>query len=64
MEEQEYHLISDINGIRQLKSSIEYLLSVWPGSPARPQEEQIMLWNIKEQCVRCELEHLMFIPDK
>jgi len=54
-----YSLESDINGFRQLKSAIEYLISVWPGSPARPAEEQEMLWEVRNQCNRIELEHTL-----
>ena len=54
-----YSLEADIHGMRQLKSAIEYLLQVWPGSPARPAEEQEMLWAVRDQCSRIELEHLM-----
>ena len=45
--ESEYTLTTDINGIKNLKSSIEYLLQVWPGSPARPAEEQEELHSLK-----------------
>ena len=47
--EHEYTLTTDINGIKNLKSSVEYLLSVWPGSPARPAEEQEALWKLRDQ---------------
>ena len=61
MEEQVniYSLETDINGFRQLKSAIEYLIQVWPGSPARPAQEQEMLWDIRDQCSRIELEHML-----
>ena len=59
MEEEynEYSITTDINGIRNLKSAIEYLLQVWPGAPARPAEEQELLWTIRDLCNRCILEH-------
>ena len=59
MEDNEYSLVADIHGMRQLKSAIEYLIEVWPGAPLRPAEEQEMLWSIRDQCSRIELEHLM-----
>ena len=59
MEENEYSITSDISGFRQLKSAIEYLIQVWPGSPARPAQEQQMLWEIRDQCSRIELEHML-----
>ena len=55
--ENEYSLITDINGIRSLKSSIEYLLEVWPGSPARPAEEQEQLWRSRDTLDKCILQH-------
>ena len=58
-DKEEYSITTDIDGIRALKSAIEYLLEVWPGSPARPPEEQELLWKIRDVCKRCELEHLM-----
>ena len=54
-----YSIQTDINGFRQLKSAVEYLLSVWPGSPLRPATEQEMLWDLRDQCNRIELEHTL-----
>ena len=61
MEEEfiEYSLTTDINGIRSLKSSIEYLIQVWPGSPARPAEEQVSLKDLLTQLNRIILEHTL-----
>ena len=61
MEEEylEYSLTTDIDGIRSLKSSIEYLIQVWPGSPARPVEEQVMLKDLLCQLNRIVLEHTL-----
>ena len=55
----EYSLTTDINGIRSLKSSIEYLIQVWPGSPARPAEEQVSLKELLTQLNRIILEHTL-----
>ena len=55
--EHEYTLTTDINGIKNLKSSIDYLLQVWPGSPARPAEEQEGLWRLRDQLNACILQH-------
>ena len=55
--ENEYSLITDINGIRSLKSSIAYLLEVWPGAPARPAEEQEQLWRLRDTLDKCILQH-------
>ncbi len=62
MEEEEYteySLTTDINGIRNLKSSIEYLIQVWPGSPRRPAEEQELLKDLLCQLNRIVLEHTL-----
>ena len=59
MEEEIYAIQTNIDGFRQLKSAVEYLLTVWPGSPARPAEEQMMLWDLRDQCTRIELEHTL-----
>ena len=53
----EYSLTTDINGIRNLKSSVEYLLSIWPGSPARPAQEQEQLWELRDELNKCILQH-------
>ena len=55
----EYSLITDINGIRGLKSSLEYLIQVWPGSPARPAEEQVLLKQLLCQLNKIVLEHTL-----
>ena len=39
----------DINDIRALHSVISYCLETWPGSPARPAEEQEYLHYMKKQ---------------
>lgn len=39
----------DINDIRALYSVIDYALQTWPGSPARPPEEQEYLHYMKKQ---------------
>lgn len=58
-EENIYSIQTNIDGFRQLKSAVEYLLTVWPGSPARPASEQEMLWDLRDQCTRIELEHTL-----
>ena len=59
MDEEEfiYGLDFDINGIRALRSSIQYLIEVWPGAPARPAEEQEFLWMMRDRLDRCILQH-------
>tara|TARA_B100000925_G_scaffold239019_1_gene188066 strand:- start:666 stop:872 length:207 start_codon:yes stop_codon:yes gene_type:complete len=38
-----------IDDIRSLYEVISYSLEMWPGSPARPAEEQEYLWYMKKQ---------------
>ena len=59
MDEEEfiYGLDFDINGIRALRSSIQYLIEVWPGAPARPAEEQEFLWVMRDRLDRCILQY-------
>ena len=62
MEEEEYieySLTSDINGIRGLKSAIEFLIEMWPGSPRRPAQEQELLKDVLCQLNRIVLEHTL-----
>ena len=50
-EDQEWscHLDLGINEIRALYQVIDYALQTWPGSPARPPEEQEYLHYMKKQ---------------
>ena len=52
-----YGLDFDIHGIRAMRSSVQYMIEVWPGSPARPAEEQEFLWALRDQLDRCILQH-------
>ena len=49
MEEEEFSIqwSMSIDEIRALHSSISYLIEIWPGSPARPAEEQVYLQQLK-----------------
>ena len=55
--EEHYALHLTIDNVRKLQSVIEYALQVWPGSPARPPEEQEFLWSMREATQRCTLDH-------
>ena len=59
-----YGLDFDLNGVRALRSSIQYLIEMWPGSPARPAEEQTFLWHIRDQLDRCILQHTFEMDPK
>ncbi len=49
MEEEEFSIqwSMNIDEIRALHSSISYLIEIWPGSPARPADEQVYLQQLK-----------------
>ena len=57
MEDDHYALHFTIDNIRQLHSTLEYALKVWPGYPARPAEEQEFLWAMIASTRRCLLDH-------
>ena len=50
-------LTMNIDGVRMLHSHLEYALQMWPGSPARPQEEQLMLYALKDEMFKMKMEH-------
>ena len=55
--EETFEFSFDINGIRAMRSAIDYLIQVWPGAPARPTEEQEFLWHMRDQLAKCQMEH-------
>lgn len=46
-----------IDQIRALHSSIDYLIQIWPGSPARPAEEQVFLQELRATLFAMILDH-------
>jgi hypothetical protein len=38
-----------IDALRMLYSHLDYSIRMWPGSPARPAEEQLFLDSLKKQ---------------
>jgi hypothetical protein len=63
-EELRFEFDFDIDGVRSLRSSIQYLIDVWPGAPARPKEEQEFLWHMRDQCDRCILQYTFEMNSK
>ena len=53
----DFTIFVTINDVRALHYCVEEGIKKWPGSPARPQEEQEIMWKMKEQLVRMILEH-------
>ena len=52
-----YELHFDIDGIRQLKSMVDYMIETWPGAPKRPAQEQEYMWHIRDLLNMCMMEH-------
>jgi hypothetical protein len=40
-----------------LHSHLEYALKMWPGAPARPYDEQMMLIALRDEMFRMKMEH-------
>jgi len=47
----------NIEQIRALYDTISYSIKMWPGSPARPAEEQEFLISVKERLFAMIMEH-------
>ncbi len=45
----EFQLYININEVRMLYNHVNYAIETWPGSPARPPEEQEYLKQLKTQ---------------
>ena len=52
-----------IEAVYALRSVLKYCLETWPGSPARPVEEQEFLFTMIELMNRLALEHSFYILD-
>ena len=46
-----------IDELRMFYSHICYAIETWPGSPARPPEEQEWLWSMKEKYFAMLMEY-------
>lgn len=58
----EFELVFNLDYLRLLKSHVDYSLQNWPGVPARPAEEQEMLWDLRDSVNRMLLEHTFDAP--
>jgi len=56
-DEWESMLHLNIQSVNSLKELLTYFLQVWPGSPARPAEEQEFARTLLECMNRLKLEH-------
>ena len=52
-----YNVTLGINDVRVLQYAVESALQNWPGSPARPAEEQQYLWQARDWTKKIILEH-------
>jgi len=48
--------------VRLLLHCVQETLRHWPGAPARPAEEQVRLWNLRDNLFRMVLE-MQFDPE-
>ena len=56
-DEWESQLHLNIEAVQQLTELLEYFIQMWPGSPARPPEEQEFARTLLECMRRLKLEH-------
>ena len=50
-------LTFNIQGARMLYNHLDYSLKMWPGSPARPAEEQEMIINLKNHMFAMKMDY-------
>jgi hypothetical protein len=50
-------LLMNIHSVRALSGIIDYFLETWPGSPARPAEEQVFALDLKYKLKQMLMEH-------
>ena len=55
--EWESHLHLNIQAVNSLSELLKYFIKMWPGSPARPPEEQEFAQTLLECMNRLKLEH-------
>jgi|TARA_B100000085_G_scaffold162100_2_gene147464 hypothetical protein len=55
--EEGYQLFLNIEEVRRLYSHTCYSIKIWPGSPARPVEEQEYLQKLKTQLFAMMADH-------
>jgi hypothetical protein len=57
MEDELFLLDFNIEDIYLLYHSVNETIRIWPGSPARPAEEQEHLWYLRDSLYRCILDY-------
>ena len=52
-------MMFNIDGVRALHDHLEYAIKMWPGSPARPPEEQEMLLHLRDQLFAMRMDYMI-----
>ena len=55
--EPDYTVFMQIEDVHLLHHCVKETIEKWPGSPARPAEEQEHLWQVRDWLYRMILEH-------
>jgi hypothetical protein len=58
-----YQLSMGIDDIYLMYHCVQETIKNWPGSPARPSEEQQHLWDLRDNLYRCILDHKFHFMD-
>jgi|TARA_A100001015_G_C14953652_1_gene697826 hypothetical protein len=58
-----YQLSMGIDDIYLMYHCVQETIKNWPGSPARPYEEQQHLWDLRDNLYRCILDHKFHFMD-
>ena len=58
-----YQLNVGIDDIYLMYHCVQETIRNWPGSPARPHEEQQQLWELRDNLYRCILDHKFHYMD-
>lgn len=52
----EFEVVFDSQQIRTLSYAVNEAIRLWPGSPARPAEEQEQLWYLRDTLFALQME--------
>jgi len=58
-----YQLNVGIDDVYLMYHCVQETIRNWPGSPARPHEEQQQLWELRDNLYRCILDHKFHYMD-
>ena len=57
IEDEPFKMDFDIEDVYLLYHCVQETIKNWPGSPARPAEEQEHLWHLRDWLYRCILDY-------